>query len=241
MVYYFTLRAENAFCDRGLGDVVIEGVSDEGTFICCIIQSRGLISWPFFVTQAGPFGGSQGLTEGLLPSRTPSEKWETGGAAPDNDMLRVLWRFSESNCIRILSLLVFYPTGGSFVGGSGNSEKNRDRTERLSPCQSLQILWVHQTQDFSLGYPRPEPARSEPLLRPRDDHKILTSASIFATDRSFHGGQWGGYGGLIHPLRWARLCTFNLVASGGPVGPVYRHSLRSGESRTCEVLYGVFA
>ena len=35
VVYYFTMRAENARRDRGLRDEIIDGVNDKGTLVCC--------------------------------------------------------------------------------------------------------------------------------------------------------------------------------------------------------------
>ena len=35
VVYYFTMRAENARRDRGMRDEIIDGVNDEGMLICC--------------------------------------------------------------------------------------------------------------------------------------------------------------------------------------------------------------
>lgn len=48
VVYYLTLRAENARRDRGMRDEIIDGVSDNGAVISCY-------AWPppsvdFFVT-----------------------------------------------------------------------------------------------------------------------------------------------------------------------------------------------
>jgi len=43
MVYYFTLRAENARRDQGMRDEIIDGVNDKGMFICCYGQPHHLL------------------------------------------------------------------------------------------------------------------------------------------------------------------------------------------------------
>ena len=39
MVYYLVLRTENARRDLGMRDEIIQGVNDNGTFICCYTWS----------------------------------------------------------------------------------------------------------------------------------------------------------------------------------------------------------
>ena len=35
VIFYFTLKAENARRDRGMRDEIIDGVNNNGTFVCC--------------------------------------------------------------------------------------------------------------------------------------------------------------------------------------------------------------
>lgn len=40
VVYYFTLKAENARRERGVRDEIIDGVNDNGMFACCYTGPR---------------------------------------------------------------------------------------------------------------------------------------------------------------------------------------------------------
>lgn len=79
VVYYFTLRAENARRDQGMRDEVIEGVNDKGTLICCCTWSHHRLIYfrdigdPETVERLGRLNGRFATVEDA--KREKGDKW----------------------------------------------------------------------------------------------------------------------------------------------------------------------